>query len=149
MKPVLIAIFSINFIGCVLANLSVLMKILRHGKAGSMIPLIKGITGAVAVYLLPRPFNGWWALALILDVSWALYAAAAFKWAKAKIQWREMKSVSTSMESIDRVCHGCGSGATCGSWRGRDFTRFPLRSLHLSLVAKRRTSNKSSYQTPW
>ena len=74
MNIVIEILFWINFTGCVVTNSHSLYLGIFLKKHSSMIPLIGGITGALAIRFSNFEFlHEWWWLALILDVSWGFY----------------------------------------------------------------------------
>jgi len=62
-------LFAGMFVLVALCNFSVLLGWYAHGKSGSLIPLIGGLSGIVACVTLPFPaLTHWWWTPLIVDL---------------------------------------------------------------------------------
>ncbi len=79
MKYLLEIILWINFLGCSISNLHGLVRSVFQKKSSTMIPLIGGLSGALAMYISYFDIiqNFWW-VALLLDMSWFLYASLVY-----------------------------------------------------------------------
>jgi hypothetical protein len=76
MKNLIEIILWISFVGCCASNFSSLAKNVIWKKSSTMIPLIGGLTGAITIHIsyFNEIQNYWW-VALLLDMSWLLYAS--------------------------------------------------------------------------
>jgi len=76
----------IFFIGCSLANWSVLFKWLLQNKPGSTLPLMGGIAGAFAMANSDiEAIKNYWALSFVVDTSYIIYLIGLFKYIAQKI----------------------------------------------------------------
>ena len=67
------ALFSLTFLGSMLCNVSIPLRFLVRKQRGSMMPLVGGTSGMLALLCLPvEALHQWWWVPLVVDPGCAL-----------------------------------------------------------------------------